>query len=521
MTSLHLRGVSYAHTPAAVVLDRVDLDLAAPDPAAPRRFVGVVGANGAGKSTLLRLLAGDLVATSGHLDVQAAVPPRLVAQDVGDLTDDVRAFAWRWDGSAERLRRRLDLDPDDLDPATGRGWTALSPGQRKRWQVAAALAEAPDVLLLDEPTNHLDGDARDLLLDVLAEFAGLGLIVSHDRAVLERLTGRTLRLHDAALELHAGSYVEASARWRTAEAAERDAHDRARREVRREQRILAEVRRDRHSAEVAPRRQRRLAGASQPDAREAGRKFAQRKAEAALARRVTQMNARVGRAQQAADTFELRRELGGDVGFRHVDTGRRVLATVRGDVVHAGGEVWLREVDVALHRGERVRVAGPNGAGKSTLIDAVLGALAATTERVGVLPQEVLDPAATVAEVARLDPAERGRVLGTLATLGVDPERLLVTDAPSPGEARKLALARFLSGMASVLVLDEPTNHLDLPSIERLEAALRDWPGALLLVTHDDALADAVTSSRWDVGDGTVVVTAVPHGPAVRRSPPR
>jgi len=123
--------------------------------------------------------------------------------------------------------------------------------------------------------------------------------------------------------------------------------------------------------------------------------------------------------------------------------------------------------------------------------------------------------------VARLDPAERGRVLGTLATLGVDPERLLVTDAPSPGEARKLALARFLSGMASVLVLDEPTNHLDLPSIERLEAALRDWPGALLLVTHDDALADAVTSSRWDVGDGTVVVTAVPHGPAVRRSPPR
>ncbi|HSK21957.1 MAG TPA: ATP-binding cassette domain-containing protein [Egicoccus sp.] len=520
MTSLHLRGVSYAHTLAAVVLDRVDLDLAASDAGDPRRFVGVVGANGAGKSTLLRLLAGDLVPTAGHLDVQTAVPPRLVAQEVGELTDDVRAFAWQWDGVAERLRRRLDLDPDDLDPATGRGWTALSPGQRKRWQVAAALADEPDVLLLDEPTNHLDAEARDLLVGVLAEFGGLGLIVSHDRAVLERLTGRTLRLHDGVLDLHAGSYLEASARWQAAEAAERDAHDRARREVRREQRILADVRRDRHSAEVAPRRDRRLAGASQPDAREAGRKFAQRKAEAALARRVTQMNARVGRAQQAADAFDLHRELGGDVGFRHVETGRRVLATVQGEVAHAGGAVWLRGVDVALHRGERVRVAGPNGAGKSTLIDAVLAALAATAETVGVLPQELPDPGAVVAEVAHLEPGERGRVLGTLATLGVDPDRILVTNAPSPGEARKLALARFLSGSAGVLVLDEPTNHLDLPSIERLEAALRNWPGALLLVTHDESLARAVTSTRWDVDDGTVVVSPAPASAAVQGSAP-
>ncbi|MEX2505057.1 MAG: ATP-binding cassette domain-containing protein, partial [Egicoccus sp.] len=498
---------------------RVDLDLAAPGPAAPRRFVGVVGANGAGKSTLLRLLTGDLVATAGHLDVQSTARPRLVPQEVGELTDDVRAFAWQWDGVAERLRRRLDLDPDDLHPATGRGWSALSPGQRKRWQIAAVLADEPDLLLLDEPTNHLDGQVRDLLVDVLAEFSGLGLIVSHDRAVLERLTGRTLRLHHGALELHAGSYVEASARWQAGESAERDAHDRARREVRREQRILADVRRDRHSAEAAPRRERRLAGASQPDAREAGRKFAQRKAEAALARRVTQGNARVGRARQAADAFDLGRDLGGDVGFRHVDSGRRVLAAVRGEVAHDGGEVWLRHVDVALHRGERVRVAGANGAGKSTLIEAFLAALAATAETVGVLPQELPDPGAVVAEVARLDPDARGRVLGTLATLGVDPDRVLVTDAPSPGEARKLALARFLSGTASVLVLDEPTNHLDLPSIERLEATLRDWPGALLLVTHDEKLAATVTATTWTVADGTLATSThqppVGDGPAV------
>jgi ATPase subunit of ABC transporter with duplicated ATPase domains len=502
--SLHLQGAVYAHTSAAVILDGAHLDLAVPAPTEPRPFTGVVGSNGVGKTTLLRLLAGNLHPTAGRIEVQSDMPPRLVPQDVGDLDDDVRAFAWQWDGAAVRLRRRLALDPDDLDPAVGRGWAALSPGERKRWQVAAALADQPDVLLLDEPTNHLDVEARDLLVEVLAEFRGLGLIVSHDRAVLERLTHRTVRLHRSRLELHAGSYLEAANRWRAAEAADRDAHDRARREVQRERRLLADVRRERHSAEAAPRRERRHAGAAEPDAREAGRKAAQRKAEAALARRVTQSNARVRRAEDVVEAFDVQREPGGDVGFRHVDTGRPVLVRLAGDIHHAGGEVLLRDVDVVLERGQRIRVAGANGAGKTTLLTALLDALAATTEQVGVLPQELADPSAVVAEVVALDPDERGRVLGTLATLGVDPDRVLVTGTPSPGEARKLALARFLSGSASVLVLDEPTNHLDLPSIERLEAALRDWPGALLLVTHDDTLATAVTDTTWTVTPGAV-----------------
>ena len=416
MISLHLQGVSYAHTLAAVIFDRASLELAAPDPSEPRPMVGVVGANGAGKSTLLRLLAGELDPKDGHVVVHASVPPRLVLQDVDELTDDVRAFSWSWDGDAQRLRRRLELDPDDLDPSLGRGWAALSPGQRKRWQLAAALAERPDVLLLDEPTNHLDAAARDLVVEVLASFGGLGLIVSHDRQVLEQLTHRTVRLHRARLELHAGSYVEAEARWRGAAERQRAAHDRARREVRREQRILAEVRRDRHSAEAAPRRQRRIAGASQPDAREAGRKFTQGRAEAALARRVGQSNTRVARAEDAADSLEVARELGGEVGFRHAATGRRILAQLTGDIPHRGGQALLHEVDVALQCGQRVRIAGVNGAGKSTL---------------------------------------------------------LVTAQPSPGEARKLTLSRLLSSSASLLVLDEPTNHLDHRQRRRSRAQRR------------------------------------------------
>jgi ATPase subunit of ABC transporter with duplicated ATPase domains len=509
--SIHLRGVSFAHTTAATPLVDVTLDLAAAPPAdASRPWAGVVGSNGAGKSTLLRVIAGELTPIAGEVVVNATDRPRYVRQDPGPLDDGIRAFATDWGGEAAALRSRLALDPDDLDDGTGRGWDAMSPGERRRWKVAAALADEPDVLLLDEPTNHLDVGARDLLLDVLARYRGLGLVVSHDRQVLDRLTSRTVRVERGSAVLHAGSYGEASARWRADEAARRQRHDRATREVRRQRRILGEVRRDRHSAEAQPRRERRLAGATQPDAREAGRKFAQRKAEAKLADRVGQLHARVERTEAAANEAAegLVRDHRGAVGFRHAATGRRVLAALVGDVTHAGGEVWLRDVDVALHRGEHVHLAGANGAGKTTLLASLLRALDGTAEEVAVLAQELDDPVRVVDEVRAMDPVARGRVLGTVATLGIDPDRVLVTDAPSPGEARKLVLARSLAADGvSVLVLDEPTNHLDLPSIERLEEALVGWTGALLLVTHDEPLAAAVTTTRWTVAGGRVTVS--------------
>jgi ATPase subunit of ABC transporter with duplicated ATPase domains len=503
--SIHLRGLSYAHTVATPILADVDLDLVADAAAHGSSWVGVVGVNGAGKSTLLRLLAGELRPTSGTIDLLADGPPRAVPQDVDRLTADVEAFAADWDGTAVRLRRRLALDVDDLHGGTG--WDVLSPGQRKRWQVAAALHDRPDVLLLDEPTNHLDVASRELLVAELERFGGLGLVVSHDRTVLERLTARTLRVHRRTAVLHTGAYADASARWRAEEAAQRAAHDHARREVRREQRLLADARRARHGAEAQARRDRRVAGAREPDAREAGRKVAERKAEAALARRVGQQHARLARAEAGLDAVTgVERDPTGEVGFRHVATGRRVLAALAGDVPHAGGAVLLRGVDLELERGARVRVDGANGAGKTSLVRAVCTASAATGETVAVLPQELADPAAELATVRALPSDVRGRILGTLATLGVDPDRLLVSDAISPGEARKLVLATLLAGEASVLVLDEPTNHLDLPSIERLQDALLGWPGALLLVTHDETLAAATTTASWVVADGRVQV---------------
>jgi ATPase subunit of ABC transporter with duplicated ATPase domains len=177
--------------------------------------------------------------------------------------------------------------------------------------------------------------------------------------------------------------------------------------------------------------------------------------------------------------------------------------------VRAGASTILRDVRITLHREDRVRVRGANGAGKSTLLAALLHATRIPLERLLYLPQE-LDHAATqrlVGQVRDLPGEERGRVLSVVAALGVDPGALLASRRPSPGEARKLAMALGLGLHVWALVLDEPTNHLDLPSIERLEAAFEAYPGALVIVSHDDALAERCTTAVWSVEGGAVVVS--------------
>jgi ATPase subunit of ABC transporter with duplicated ATPase domains len=185
---------------------------------------------------------------------------------------------------------------------------------------------------------------------------------------------------------------------------------------------------------------------------------------------------------------------------------RPVLLSLDASVVRAGTKPLLRDVHLQLGREDRVRLEGPNGAGKSTLLAALLYRSTLSPDRQLVLPQE-LSPAteaALLAEVRSLAPEVRGRVLSIFAALGSDPARLLASSCPSPGEARKLLLALGLGRHAWFLVLDEPTNHLDLPSVERLEKALAAYPGAILLVTHDDAFAASCTTSSWRIASGRV-----------------
>ena len=179
---VRLSGLSFSYTDSVSTLNDVTLTLAT-------GWTGVVGPNGAGKTTLLRLIAGDLEPSAGHVNLD---PPRGViracAQTVEAMTPEIAAFAHATDGVARRIHGELRLDAFSLAR-----WPTLSPGERKRWQVGAALGAEPAVLMLDEPTDHLDVEARELLIAGLERFRGVGIIVSHDRALLDRIT----QLHGA------------------------------------------------------------------------------------------------------------------------------------------------------------------------------------------------------------------------------------------------------------------------------------------------------------------------------------
>ena len=495
MPSIRLERVTFAHHDAFPLLDSASAVF-------PDGWTGLVGENGAGKSTLLRLVAGALSPQQGRIRLEPdGAFVVLCRQDVEAPGDDVHSLAIREDGPAWRLRGELQLDAADLER-----WVSLSPGERRRWQIGAALAREPRILLLDEPTNHLDGEGRALVVEALERFRGAGILVSHDRAVLEALTSRTARLHRGQLTLTAGDYGEAREVWAAADARAREVREQAQAEVSRARRALVQARTTRAAAERS--QTGRALDRKDHDARGMSAKNRRAAAEARLGADVRRMRTIVERASAAVPQAQVEAQLGRSVFVGYTPAPRPVVLALDTPELRAGPAVLALDVHAVLRREDRVRLAGPNGAGKSTLLARLLEANPARGHQIFFLGQEVgSEDGRDILDRVRALPAEaRGRTLSLVAALGTDPERLLVSEAPSAGEVRKLLLAEGLARRPWAVVLDEPTNHLDLPTVERLTAALRAYPGALLLATHDDALAVACTATRWEIEDRRLVV---------------
>jgi ATPase subunit of ABC transporter with duplicated ATPase domains len=496
MPSLHLTSVSFAYTSAHTVLDGVDLHLGP-------GWAGVVGPNGAGKSTLLGLLAGRLTPTAGTVSVDAGTPPVLCRQSVDEPDELIARLAASWEAPDFRIRGRLGLDPQDL----GR-WHTLSPGERKRWQLGGALAARPDVLLLDEPTNHLDRGSRSLLLAALGAFGGIGVVVSHDRALLERLTTATIRVEDGTAELWGGPHSIASVEWAAADEAREEAGRVARRRLVRAERQIVDRRRDLEQRRAGFTRTMRGAEAKDHDLHSTARKEKHRTGEAASSKVLSGLAAQRERLAEEVERQPRRRKVGRSVEFRGGPAPRPVLVRMDG-ALRAGDRTLVADLDQVIERGARIHLAGPNGAGKSTLLARIAGAWDLDPARLLFLPQELgREETSSLLDGGRaLPPGERGAVLQLVAALGADPDVLLATADPSPGEARKLTMALGLGTEAWLLLLDEPTNHLDLPAIERLEASLEAYPGALVIVSHDEELVRPLATERWSIAEGRLVVT--------------
>lgn len=530
------------------VLDEVSVSVG------PQSRLGVVGPNGIGKSTLLRVLAGIELPDSGVVERAPATlevgylsqepdarPGETLAAYLARRTGVAAASAAldRWtetlasgstpgsgsgsasatgdgrdplEGYSEALDRYLALGGDDFEARAasvcadvglsadrlGVAMGELSGGQAGRAGLAAILLARFDVFALDEPTNDLDFDGLGRLEGFLTGLAGAVVVVSHDRAFLDRAVDRTLEItehHHRAVEFAGGwsEYVERRSLARSQESAAYEAWDAER------SRLRERIRAQRSWSEAGVRK----AARRPKDNDKAQRDFRVNRTEkqASKVRISERALGRLGEQEKPWEGWQLHLDL--------ATSGRSgdVVARLEGAVVERGG-FRLGPVDLEIGWADRVAIMGPNGGGKSTLLGALLGTVPLAAGRrwlgpgvtVGQLDQRRarFDAATTLLDGFVADtgvlPTEGRRVLAKFG-LGADH----VGRAPghlSPGERTRAMLAALMVAGTNCLVLDEPTNHLDLPAIEQLEAALGDFSGTLLVVSHDRWLLESVELDR-------------------------
>jgi ATP-binding cassette subfamily F protein uup len=485
------------------VLENVTLGLDSQD------RVGVVGVNGSGKTTFLRLISGDERPDAGRITFADGVTVGYLPQNpsfaaeatvleavfaasdarmkllldyelaCGELAarggDDARALdrvselgrrleasgAWEMETNARTVLGRLGITDTNARMGT------LSGGQRKRVALAHALIERPSLLILDEPTNHLDAETISWLEDYLSGYGGALLLVTHDRYFLDRVTTRILEVEGGAVQSFDGNYayyLEKKEEQESARAVEGQKREML---IRRE---LAWLRR--------------------------GAKARTRKSKA----RVDRAESLIAQPKEAA-----RAALDMSVGSTRL--GKKVLELR--DITKAyDGRVLIGGFSRTLLPGERVGVIGPNGAGKTTLLEIISGRVApdagslevGQTVRIGYYDQEsrALDEQERVIDYIRAVAERVETADGSFITAGQMLERFLFTGAMqyapiaklSGGERRRLYLLRVLMGAPNVLLLDEPTNDLDIPTLITLEDYLDNFPGNLIVVSHDRYFLD-------------------------------
>ena len=424
--------------------------------------VGIVGLNGCGKSTLLSMLAGKREPDGGEIrrgkDVRIAMleqNPQLPDTTVLDAVQQVAEQPWEAAAVLEKL---------GMGALTDRKINSLSGGQAKRVSLAAALVTECDVLILDEPTNHLDIDAIAWLENRLANFRSALILVTHDRHVLDALTNKIVELDRGKSFVHEGgydSYLEAKAdREEKAASAEATRRNLARKE-------LAWLRRG------APAR------TSKPKAR--------------IDAAVTLIETR---AEPPA------RQGIPDLWFGTPRLGDKVIELNDVAVGYSPQHPLFEGLQLQLDPRERLGIVGPNGVGKSTLLDVIAGRLAplhgtvdyGSTVKIGYYDQVgvTLDPKQRVRNAVAGDHRQPDWQDGALCeSFWFDADaQWAPIELLSGGERRRLQLLLVLAQKPNVLLLDEPTNDLDIETLRVLEEFLDEWPGALLVVSHDRAFLE-------------------------------
>jgi macrolide transport system ATP-binding/permease protein len=455
-------------------------------------WTGVVGANGAGKTTLLKLATGLLTAIGGV--IQGGKDFLLCPQCTDVVPPGFDAFLEADESRAYAIRGRLGVEGDWIER-----WETLSHGERKRAQIATLLWRDPPGLAIDEPTNHIDTEARQMLTDALLQFRGVGLLVSHDRELLDRLCYQCLFVDPPKIRIRPGGYSSGLEFEKADEKRAQVEYKQAAEELSRLQQIASKHRHMAARSHVL--RSKRGLAIKDHDARFKLNRSRFSGRDGVSGRRLNQMEGRIRQAQERKDSVQVKKRYRLGITMPGIRCKQDLVFHIEAGEYYLGNHRIVQHPALILRPGERVAITGPNGSGKSTLVERIVASLGFESARLAYLPQEIAAEQAKIVleEVRQLGNEQRGRMMTTIRRLGSHPARLLETEQPSPGEVRKLILALGIEQEPYLIIADEPTNHLDLPSIICLEDALEETDCGLLLVSHDSRFLDKLSDQRWNI----------------------
>jgi len=448
----------------------------------------IVGSNGSGKSTLLKLISKDIQSDTGTIkgnDLTYYCP-----QSTEFPPENLEEFMLTCKSKSFRIKELLGIKDSWLYQ-----WDELSHGERKRVQLGVALFEEADVLLVDEPTNHLDMKSKNIVLNALKSFKGIGILVSHDRGLLDNLTKSTVILKNAKTISLKTSYTNAM------------------NEYNKELEFL-EKNQVKQNSEL--KKLKKALHSQQEKVDQSKKRFSKKgldkndsdgKSKINLARLtgkdkndgqvITKLQSK--QKQILSNTIKTDKTYALGIEFK-ADRSKRIFPIVIAkDVLQLSETKKLSYQTLNINEYDKIGIIGENGSGKSSFIDHIL-ATSDLKDDYLYIPQELTQEQSKELfdEINDLPNDIKGEIYTIIRKLSSDPIKLQDSFIPSPGETRKLMIAKGLLQNPSLIILDEPTNHMDLDSIISLESALKEYNGTILIISHDEAFLAAVVNDVWE-----------------------
>ncbi len=504
MSIIKIRDVS-KHFGEHVVLEKVRLDVNAGEK------IGVVGSNGSGKSTLMKLIMGSITADNGKIEIAEGCSIGYLKQATEYSLEDFMDMSADKGNISDFLKLNSELKLDRTIEFTNERLKNLSGGEKTKIALSSILATNPSILLLDEPTNHVDIESIEWLIHRLNDYKGTVLVVSHDRYFLNQTVNKIVEVENAKLKIYYGNYDA----YQEQKEQEKEAlKERYEQEQKQEKRIEREITKLKQWSEKGERDAGRQGG-SRSDAKVKGVKTnAQRKA-AKIGKSAESKKTRL--EQMKKDFIEKpleEKEI--KFGFQGFSSGANCLIRITDLSKSFDSHKIFSDVNLVVNSNEKIGLVGPNGSGKSTLIKLIMNEEQADSGEIWKTPslkmaymsQDVfdLDDQKTVFEMSnQYDATTRQFFFSNLVNMGF--QRSLFNNkigTLSLGQRMRLKLVQIILDDYNLLVLDEPTNHLDLANKIELEKALCQFPGAILLASHDKYLLSKVTNKVFVFQNGTI-----------------